>query len=145
MIKYIIGSLAGLAAVVAAVFVVAAAMNDRAAGPAPLLEIRVTDTSITPATLEVDEGRLIEYRLVNDASTQRTMSANTNDVEMLPVETNILNEHNASVPVPWVNITASSGNASSALVRFTESGEYELRVEAAGRPETRQVARVIVR
>lgn len=143
--KYVIGMLAGVAAVLAVIFVVAASVNDRAEGPALLIEIRVTDTAITPSSIEVEAGRLIEYRLQNDASQQRTLSVASDKVEMLPAESDVLDPHNASVPVPFVNITASSGASSSALVRFTERGEYELRVQTAGRPETLHVATVIVR
>lgn len=145
MIRYVLGMLVAVAAVLAAVFLVGAVRNDRQEGPAPLVEIRVNDTGISPATIEVNKGRLIEYRLANDASEQRTISTNTDKVEMLPAESDLLDQHNATVPVRYVNITASAGGATSALVRFTEGGEYELRVQTAGRPETLQIARVIVR
>lgn len=147
MIKYLAGTLAAVVAILAAIFVAVAAVNDRHEGPAPLIEIRVTDDALTPESIEVDKGRLIEYRLVNDASQQRSITTNTPNVEMLPAESNPLDfgNHNSTSAVRYVNITASAGDVASALVRFTEGGEYELRVETAGRPETLRIARVIVR
>lgn len=145
MVKYILGTLVALAAIAAAVFVLASTRSDRQEGPAPLVEIRVSDAGLTPATIEVEKGRLVEYQLANNASAQRTISTPTDKVEMLPAESDVLDEHNATVPVPYINITASPGGVTSALVRFTEGGEYELHVQTAGRPETLQIARVIVR
>jgi hypothetical protein len=145
LVKYILVSFVGGGAILVAAFVLVATLNDRHGGPAPLVALTVDQGSLTPSRIELEKGRLVELQLVNNAQESRVMSTNTDSVEQLPVESNVLDRRNASVPVPYVQIYASAGNAASALVRFTKDGEYELRVETAGRPETLQIATVIVR
>ncbi len=145
LVKYILASFVGGGALLVGAFVLIAALNDRPSGPAPLVTLTVDDASLSPARIEWVRGQLVELRIVNQSSLTRRMSTNTDTAEQLPVESDVLGEHVRSVPLPYIEIGALPGEAASALVRFTEDGEYELRVETAGRPETLQITTVIVR
>ena len=146
MWKYILGSLVFLAALGGAVFVLIANLHDDGPqGPAPVVTITVDDARLTPAVIEVSRDQLVEFQLVNNGTLQRVMTTNTDKVEQLPAETTSLGKHTLNNPLRYVQIQAGPGGATSALVRFTESGQYELRVDTAGRPEPPQVATVRVR
>lgn len=147
MLRYALGSLALTAVVIAGLFALVAWRNGDPAssGPLPTIVITADDAGVTPERVELREDQLAELRLVNNASLHRAMSASADNVLQLPLESPVYDPHSIASGVPYISIQASSGTTASALVRFRESGEYELRVEAPGKAETLRLVTVKVR
>lgn len=147
MLKYtFFGIIAGLV-LIAAGFYVLARWNDRdaEAGPTPVYVVRVDREAAVPATIEVGAGRLVELRIENRALLLRSATIEGPGVEQLPAETTGPGSHSTSQPLPGFNLLVGSQDDGSALVRFREAGEFELRIENPGRPETLRIVQITAR
>lgn len=147
MLRYALGSLVLAAVIVAALFAVVAWRNGEPAssGPLPVIVINVDDAGIAPDRFELREDQLAELRLVNNGTRMHSISAEGDHLLQMPLESAAYNPHGAATGFPYIRIQASAGTTAAALVRFKESGDYELRVEVPGQDETLRVVRVTVR
>lgn len=144
MLKYTLGAICGVIAVLVAVFAVLAWSNgDDEPGMAPDLTVRVSESAVEPARLEVDEDQFVHLKLVNDAQTLRVMSSDRS-VQQLPPGLDDYDPRAPSDLLPYLRIQAPSGGETSAFVRFTARGSYELRIETPGRSDTWQVLTIVV-
>ena len=144
MLKYTLATMGALvAAIVAAFALVAWANGDDEPGLAPELAIHVLESSLQPASITVQEDQLVHLKLVNEASTRRVMSADES-VQQLPPDFDGYDPRAKGNPVPFLRIEAPSASETSAFVRFTERGTFDVRVETPGRAGTLQVLKVVV-
>ena len=144
MLKYTLVTICALiAAIVAAFSVVAWANGNDATGPAPEVTVRVLESSLDPARIEVKEDQLVRLKLVNGASMLRAMSSD-DSVQQLPPAFDGYDPRASGNPVPYLRIQAPSGGESWAYVRFTERGTFDVRIETPGREGTLQTLRVVV-
>lgn len=131
--------------VFAATFLIIATRNESNAesGPAPVVEMTITDEGFTPDPLVLPNRRLVELRITNDASRRLVVTSDAEGIEQLPVQTDLDDPH-APVAQAQLSITASPGSTMAALVRFADTGTYELRVAGPGLEDTTRILTVLV-
>lgn len=146
VLRYAFGSLLIAVAMIAGLFTALARFNGPRAssGPLPAFVLRVDDAAVTPARIDLREDQLAELRLVNNGSALRMLSTDADNVQQLPVESPFFSEHAGANGVPYIRLEASPGTTASALVRFKDAGDYELRIEVPGDPATLRVVQVTV-
>ena len=157
MLRYAAAGIVGFVLIAAAAFLIIAWFNDRdaEAGPPPLVAVYVREGELIPSVdfvespsdaIPLKRGKLYELRLVNQTPLLLVGSADGDGITQLPFESSGAGDgHSAVLPEPRIRMTTPAGASSVALVRFSESGEYEVTIETPGRPETVQVATFIVR
>jgi hypothetical protein len=158
VLQYAVGGIVAFVIVTAAAFLVIAWRNDRnaEAGPPPIVILDVRRDGIAPSVagvesppdaIPLERGRLYEVRLVNQTGLLVVSSADGPGITQLPFESppDGFTGHSPVLPEPKIRLTTSSGASSAALLRFSESRDYELRIETPGRPATLQVATFTVR
>jgi hypothetical protein len=146
MLKYTLGALAVIAAIVLAAFTALDRLNNRGAeaGPAAVYEITATDDAISPDRLDLEAGRVVELRLINRATRERALTLKSNDVEQLPATVDGQSQRGATEPLPDIDVSVPANASGFALVRFKKSGTYELGIGAPSRPNTLRILTIDV-
>lgn len=146
MQKYWLTGLTLIVVVSAATFLGISWRNDpnAEAGPAPIVELTITDDAIVPDPLVIPVDRLVELRVQNDAERRHSITSDAEGIEQLPVETDLDDPHATGIAQPYLKITVGSGTTSAALVRFAEKGAYDLRVVVPGSDATARTLTVLV-
>lgn len=145
MQKYWLVGCVIIVVVFAATFLIIATRNDSnaEAGPAPIIELTITDEGFTPDPLLLPDRRLVELRVTNGAARPLVVTSDAEGIEQLPVQTDLDDPH-APVAQTELSITASPGSTVAVLVRFADTGTYELRVAGPGLEDTTRILTVLV-
>lgn len=146
MQRYWLTGLIIIVAVFAATFLAISWRNDpnAEAGPAPIVNLIITDDAFAPDPIVIPVDRLVELRVQNDAARRQTITSNAEGIDQLPVETRLDDPHATGIAQPYLEVTASSGTTTPVLVRFGETGTYDLRVMVPGFDETARTLTVRV-
>lgn len=137
MLRYWAGGLAAIAIILTAAFFVLASFNNHRAeaGPPPAISVTFEGDGVTPERLSLEHNRLYQLTFANHGSLRRRLSLDSVDVESQPVETRLFDARAAAASAPGIDMTAAAGQDVPQLVRFTEHGTYDLRIEVPGRED----------
>ena len=143
MLRYALGGLAAFLIISVGAFLIIAWFNDDGveAGPAPQVAVFVADSGVTryfefrelPAgPIVLERGKLYELRIVNETSHIVNATIDGAGIEQLPFDEIPRDTHAPPLVQHRVALSTQRDGSSASYTRFSESGDFELRIETLG-------------